>query len=156
MERGTAYGAHLVRLSTGEVERRHWLDTGRTRRTYRYERVPIESLTFAQIVLTEDYLFYPNSPHSTVLYYGLTYVCDIKRHLVCWPYSLPNLHRMARQLHIERCWFHKTHYDIPVRRTDILLTSALVTSKTVVKVIRGSIGDIAPGVATSWQTLVAS
>lgn len=50
----------------------------------------------------------------------LTYVCDGLRHLVCVPYSVENLHRMARELGLGRHWFHSSlrhpHYDIPVRR----------------------------------------
>ena len=50
---------------------------------------------------------------------NLVYVTDGKRHLVCLPYSVENLHRMADDLGINRCWFHKCkypHYDIPKRR----------------------------------------
>lgn len=35
----------------------------------------------------------------------LTYYVDVMRHLVCVPYSVPNLHRMAEDLGIKRCWF---------------------------------------------------
>ena len=38
---------------------------------------------------------------------------DNMRHIVCVPYSIENLHAMAEQLGINRCWFHKTHYDAP-------------------------------------------
>ena len=51
----------------------------------------------------------------------LTYYCDDYRHLVCVPYSIENLHRMAEDLGIKRCWFHggkKPHYDIPTRRIE--------------------------------------
>jgi len=41
---------------------------------------------------------------------------DIFRHLICLPYSIKNLHLMADELQIKRCWFHKNHYDIPKRR----------------------------------------
>ena len=43
----------------------------------------------------------------------LIYVTDGHRHLICVPYSIQNLHRMAEELGIKRCWFHKNHYDIP-------------------------------------------
>lgn len=46
----------------------------------------------------------------------LKYCCDEARHLVCLPYTVDNLHRMAEDLGIKRCWFHKDHYDIPKRR----------------------------------------
>lgn len=44
------------------------------------------------------------------------FYCDNKRHLICEPYSVENLHRMAEELGINRCWFHAgrfPHYDIP-------------------------------------------
>jgi hypothetical protein len=46
----------------------------------------------------------------------LQYLTDGKRHLICLPYSLENLHNMADKLNIKRCWFHRDHYDIPKRR----------------------------------------
>ena len=35
------------------------------------------------------------------------YLCDSERHLVCYPYSIKNLHLMAIDLEIKRCWFIK-------------------------------------------------
>jgi hypothetical protein len=46
----------------------------------------------------------------------MIYYCDNKRHLVCKPYSIVNLHKMAEDLKIKKCWFHNTHYDIPKKR----------------------------------------
>lgn len=50
----------------------------------------------------------------------MIYLCDSKRHLVCFPYSVPNLHAMAEDLGIDKVWFHRNsrwpHYDIPKRR----------------------------------------
>ena len=43
------------------------------------------------------------SPDTTPV--PLTYYCDSMRHLVCVPYSTANLHRMAEELGIKRCWF---------------------------------------------------
>ena len=40
---------------------------------------------------------------------AMKYVTDGKRHLVCLPYSLDNLHKMTYDLGIKRCWFHKDH-----------------------------------------------
>jgi hypothetical protein len=37
----------------------------------------------------------------------LTYYCDNLRHLVCVPYTIANLHRMAEDLGIKRCWYQK-------------------------------------------------
>lgn len=51
----------------------------------------------------------------------MTYYCDDSRHLVCIPYSVENLHIMAEDLGIKRCWFHggrNPHYDIPKRRIE--------------------------------------
>lgn len=50
---------------------------------------------------------------------SLRFYCDEGRHLVCVPYSVENLHRMADEQGIKRCWFHNgsyAHYDIPKRR----------------------------------------
>ena len=44
------------------------------------------------------------------------YLTDGQRHLICLPYSIENLHKMAKDLGIKRCWFHKDHYDIPKKR----------------------------------------
>jgi len=67
----------------------------------------------------------------------LTYYCDKARHLVCKPYSLDNLHKMAIDLDIKRCWFHKDHYDIPLRRIDeISVKCNIVSSKDIVKIIK--------------------
>jgi len=50
----------------------------------------------------------------------LIYICDNKRHLICLPYSIENLHKMANDLNIGRHFFHKkdklSHYDIPAKR----------------------------------------
>ena len=68
----------------------------------------------------------------------LRYICDRHRHLVCVPYSIDNLHRMADTLGINRCWFHKDHYDIPKRRIDeITALCEVVRSKEIVKIIKG-------------------
>jgi len=67
------------------------------------------------------------------------YVTDGKRHLVCIPYSIENLHAMAADLNIGRHWFHKNHYDIPKKRMDEISSKCtLVSSKDIVKIIRGT------------------
>ena len=67
------------------------------------------------------------------------YVTDGKRHLVCIPYSTENLHTMAADLGIGRHWFHKNHYDIPKKRMDEISSKCtLVSSKDIVKIIRGA------------------
>ena len=68
----------------------------------------------------------------------LSYYCDKKRHLVCIPYSIENLHEMAKILNIKKCWFHKTHYDIPKRRIkEVFNKCNIVDSKTILKIIKG-------------------
>ena len=65
----------------------------------------------------------------------LHYYCDNKRHLVCKPYSKANLHQMAEDLDIKRCWFHGDHYDIPKRRIkEITSKCNLVSSKDIVRI----------------------
>ncbi len=66
----------------------------------------------------------------------MKYFCDNKRHLVCKPYSLANLHEMAKDLGIKRCWFHKSHYDIPKTRIqEIESKCIIVTTRKVVQII---------------------
>lgn len=68
----------------------------------------------------------------------MKYVCDNGRHLICVPYSIENLHAMAKDLNIKRCWYHSgsnyPHYDIPKKRIaeiqakcEIISSSALLT-----------------------------
>jgi len=67
----------------------------------------------------------------------LKYYCDEYRHLVCKPYSIENLHIMANELEIKRCWFHKTHYDIPKRRIEeIKLKCEVVDKREILKIIK--------------------
>lgn len=67
------------------------------------------------------------------------YITDGKRHLVCIPYSVENLHKMAADLGIGRHWFHKNHYDIPKKRMDEIESKCtIVSSKDIVKIIRGT------------------
>lgn len=65
----------------------------------------------------------------------LKYYCDNKRHLVCVPYSIENLHIMAKDLNIKRCWFHRDHYDIPEKRIEEITNKCnLVTDREIVKI----------------------
>jgi len=65
----------------------------------------------------------------------MKYYCDNKRHLVCVPYSIENLHKMAEDLDIKRCWFHKDHYDIPKKRIDEIKSRCeVVTDREIVKI----------------------
>jgi hypothetical protein len=64
------------------------------------------------------------------------FYCDNKRHIVCKPYSLENLHEMAKQLNLKKCWFHKNHYDMPKRRIEeITLKCHLVSSIEIFRII---------------------
>lgn len=72
----------------------------------------------------------------------MKYLTDGKRHLVCFPYSIENLHLMAADLGIGRHWFHKDHYDIPVRRKDeVEARVVMVSSKDIVRIIQGTYDD---------------
>ena len=67
----------------------------------------------------------------------MKYYCDNNRHLVCIPYSKNNLHKMAEELNIKRCWFHRDHYDIPKKRIkEIQNKCEVVSSREIVKIIR--------------------
>ena len=77
---------------------------------------------------------------------GLRYFCDDNRHLVCVPYSVENLHLMAQDLGIKRCWFHAAarylHYDIPKRRVEeIVARCTVVSSRDILSIIRGTYGQ---------------
>jgi hypothetical protein len=71
----------------------------------------------------------------------LEYVCDSYRHLVCRPYTIANLHRMAKELGIHRGWFHGgkfPHYDIPKRRiSEIRAKCRVVESREILGIIYG-------------------
>lgn len=67
----------------------------------------------------------------------MEYYCDNARHLVCKPYSIENLHKMADDLSIKRCWFHKNHYDIPEDRIEEIQSKCIVvSSKEIVRIIK--------------------
>lgn len=80
----------------------------------------------------------------------MTFYCDRKRHLVCVPYSIDNLHKMACQLNINRCFFDfksksgniHAHYDIPVRRIkEIMKSVTLVDRRVILQIIKHKIQD---------------
>lgn len=74
----------------------------------------------------------------------MEYFCDKNRHLVCKPFSVENLHLMAENLGIKRCWFHSgqnPHYDIPKKRMEEISSQCtVVSSREIWKIING-IGD---------------
>ncbi len=70
------------------------------------------------------------------------YFCDDMRHLVCLPYSADNLHAMAADLGIKRCWWHSgashAHYDIPKRRiAEITAKCELITPRELLAICKG-------------------
>lgn len=72
----------------------------------------------------------------------MIYVCDDARHLICVPYSVENLHAMAADLGIKRCWFHAgasyPHYDIPKRRAaEIMARCKVVTTREILQIVKG-------------------
>lgn len=70
----------------------------------------------------------------------MEFYTDKARHLVCLPYSVENLHKMADQLNIKRCWFHKDHYDIPKKRmAGIEAQCKIVSPKDIVRIIKGEL-----------------
>lgn len=75
--------------------------------------------------------------------HGLRYFVDDARHLVCVPYSVENLHEMARRLDVKRCWFHANasypHYDIPKRRVaEITALCTVVSSRDILSIVKGT------------------
>jgi hypothetical protein len=44
---------------------------------------------------------------------------------------------MAKELDIDKCWFHKNHYDIPKKRTEeIQKRCTIVSSEEIVNIIK--------------------
>jgi uncharacterized protein YrrD len=95
----------------------------------------------------------------------LKYITDGKRHLICVPYTIENLHKMASELKINKCWFHKNHYDIPKKRIqEIEKKCIMVSSKEIVEIIKSPqyaeiiISDSIKGTAAPsdhfWQTQI--
>jgi hypothetical protein len=73
----------------------------------------------------------------------MEFFCDNKRHLICIPYSVENLHIMAQQLSIDKCFFHKQgknyhpHYDIPLkRRKEIESQCTKISRSELLKIIK--------------------
>lgn len=67
------------------------------------------------------------------------------RHLVCVPYSVENLHKMADDLDIKRCWYHSSakykHYDIPKRRVEeIQAKCTVVSAKEILEIVSSNNG----------------
>lgn len=71
-------------------------------------------------------------------------VCDNRRHLVCLPYSIENLHAAARAIGIKRCWFHKNHYDIPLYLMPAIgtMVDKVVDTRTIVNIIKGKVTEL--------------
>lgn len=71
----------------------------------------------------------------------MIFYTDKKRHLVCVPYSIDNLHKMANELGLKLCWYHKDpypHYDVPKRRIEeIEKLCVIVSSKDIVRICKG-------------------
>ena len=73
---------------------------------------------------------------------AMKYLTDGRRHLICLPYSIENLHKMANDLGIKRCWFHKDHYDIPKRRiAEIEAKCTLIGSRELLQIVRAPMAE---------------
>lgn len=72
----------------------------------------------------------------------MKYLCDDQRHLICEPYSIEGLHKMAEDLDIKRCWFHNNrypHYDIPKKRiAEIQAKCILVNPREILLTIKSA------------------
>lgn len=77
---------------------------------------------------------------------SLVFICDNQRHLVCYPYTIENLHATARALDIKPCWFHRSskheHYDLPKRRIEeITAKCLLVAPRELLSVIKNTVSE---------------
>lgn len=71
----------------------------------------------------------------------LIYYCDRNRHLICYPYSIQNLHTMAMELGIGGSWFHskgwRSHYDIPKSRIEqVTSLCVVVTTRELLMILK--------------------
>jgi hypothetical protein len=77
----------------------------------------------------------------------MKFFCDDGRHLICVPYSIENLHAMAEELGIKRCWFHNMkyhHYDIPKRRiAEIQAKCTVVSDREILAIIKAAQQELA-------------
>ena len=76
----------------------------------------------------------------------MKYYCDNKRHLVCVPYSVENLHAMAKDLNINKCWYrakgkmYHPHYDIPKRRIKEIMDKCIIVNfRDIARITTGKI-----------------
>lgn len=73
----------------------------------------------------------------------MKFYSDSMRHLVCTPFSVANLHKMAEALGISRCWFHNgshPHYDIPKRRLlEIASKTEVVSARRILEIVKGEL-----------------
>ena len=75
----------------------------------------------------------------------MIYYSDNQRHLVCFPYSIENLHIMAEDLNIKPCWFHENHYDIPVQRFKSIQDKTIVVRpREILAIIKGKVMSLEP------------
>ena len=61
------------------------------------------------------------------------------RHLATIPYSHQNMHSAAKMLGIPRHWFHRDHYDIPVRLIEAVKADPRTTEirpREMLKIVR--------------------
>ena len=72
----------------------------------------------------------------------MRYFCDDARHIVCVPYTVANLHLMAADLNLKRCWFHASaqypHYDMPKRRIkELTARCEVVSTRVILAIVKG-------------------
>jgi len=107
--------------------------------------VPVAERRFERWTRTADVQI---PPPQLNIYLGESYVTFVEHFMVgwwnifdLWLYSIENLHIMAVQLGIKRCWFHNgkfAHYDIPkLRIKEIETKCIIVDSKSILKIIKG-------------------
>lgn len=75
----------------------------------------------------------------------MKYFTDGKRHLICDPFSISNLHKMAENLNIKRCWFHNSkypHYDIPKKRIEEIESKCeIISSVELIAIIKKGLNN---------------
>lgn len=70
-------------------------------------------------------------------------VCDRHGRLVCVPFSIENLHRVARRLHVKKQWFSGPrrfpHYRVPISlMIEVRVRCEVASTRRVVEIIRST------------------
>lgn len=70
----------------------------------------------------------------------IKYYCDDRRHVVCLPYSVENLHKMAEDLNIKKYCYRaspKPNYKMPKKRINEITQKCTLVGIETIRTIMG-------------------